>query len=179
MDKGDGGPLPAQAFSESNQANSAGAGVGRLEPADGGGSAGLVSSGTTEPPGAPDPRQLARGAPFPLRGCGEPIRPYPLPGTTAPNAHGPSAADAAKFTPSSVSPPPADDLSAVPAPPADPAAPDANAHAVSVATAGAARRPAAPLATSKPTAAAFPNAHITRVHGRPPAARRRHHRTRR
>jgi len=32
LDKGDGGPCPAQAFSESNQADSAGAGVGGLEP---------------------------------------------------------------------------------------------------------------------------------------------------
>ncbi|TMS17004.1 Serine/threonine-protein kinase WNK3 [Larimichthys crocea] len=117
----------------------------------------------------PTPASLPVAAPFPLHRWREPVC-LALSRKTTTNTHGSSATDAAKFTPPSVSPPPADALSAVPTPPANTTAPDANSHTVSVATTDTTHHTAAPLTTSKPTAAAFPNAHISSVHSHAPVA---------
>lgn len=143
-----------------------------------GGSTRLVSSGATDLPGTPCPCQFACGSTFPLHMWREHVHPA-LSGTTTTNTPGSSATDAAKFTPPSVSPPPAHDLSTVPAPPADTAAPDANSHTASFTTTDTTHYPAAPLTASKPTTAAFPNAHVTSIRGHASAAWQWHHCTHR
>lgn len=130
------------------------------------GSPWLVSSDTAESPGIPDPCRPARGNPSSLHRWRKPLH-LALSGTITTIAHGHSATDATKFTPPSVPPPTAGDLSAVYT---LPAARDANSHTVPVSTTDTAHHPAAPIYTSKPTAAAFPNAHISSVHGCTPTA---------
>uniref|UniRef100_A0A667ZTJ6 Serine/threonine-protein kinase WNK3 n=1 Tax=Myripristis murdjan TaxID=586833 RepID=A0A667ZTJ6_9TELE len=128
-----------------------------------GGSTWLVSGGPNESPDIPHSCQPACGSPVSLHIRGELDHPA-LSGTTTTNTYRSSPTAAAKFTPPSVSPSPADVLSAVPTSAADTTAPDANSLAFSVAAHTAtdtAHHAAASLTTSEPTSVAFPNAHIT------------------
>lgn len=129
-----------------------------------GGSSRLVSGGTADLPGALHPCHFAGGSTFSLHMWREPFQPTVFGTTTPTNTPGSSATDASEFTPSSVCPSPAHDLSADPAP-ADAAAPDANSYTASFASTDTAHHPAAPVPTSKSAPAAFPNFGITSVPG--------------
>lgn len=126
----------------------------------------LVSSSTAELPGTSGPCRFDSGSLLSLHRGRKPDNP-PLPRTPASTtSHGSSATDAAKPTPPSVCPPPAEALSTVPFVPAAVTPSDADLLTFT----DTAHYSAASVSNTKPTAAAFPNALITCVHDRVSAA---------